>query len=281
MSIRIITDSASEVEQNEFHDVTVVPMTIIINDKVYKDGVDMSKNEFFDLLEQTDTMPATSLINEYEWGEIYKNVTEAGDEAIVITLSSGLSGTFQSAKNAAEEFENISVIDSQQVTVTQKMLVLRCRELIATGMSREEIVAKLEEEKKELVLLAALDTLKYLLKGGRISKTSALVGGIIGIKPILTMVDGKLVPLGKAKGSKNSHIFLNKKVEELGGIDFSRPYCVGFSGTDNSNLLRYMEDNKVLMDSAPKTPDIVQIGSTVGTHAGPGGVIVTFFKKHG
>ena len=279
MSIRIITDSASDIEQGEYQNVQVLPMTISIDEKLYRDGIDITKDEFYHLLETSDTIPITSLVTPYQFEEAYDSVKAEGDEAIVITLSSRLSGTYQSATTAAEGKPWISVIDSKNITASQRLLVLRAMQLALLGLSRKEIVDELEREKERIVIYAAVDTLDYLLKGGRISKSSALMGGFIGIKPILTLEDGELVPIGKVRGSKKSHAFLNQKIEEIGGIDFSMPYAVGYSGTDKRNLQKYLESNQEILESVPHSPIIVQIGSTIGTHAGPGTVFVTFFRK--
>ena len=279
MSIRIITDSASDIEQGEYQNVQVLPMTISIDEKLYRDGIDITKDEFYHLLETSDTIPITSLVTPYQFEEAYDSVKAEGDEAIVITLSSRLSGTYQSATTAAEGKPWISVIDSKNITASQRLLVLRAMQLALLGLSRKEIVDELEREKERIVIYAAVDTLDYLLKGGRISKSSALMGGFIGIKPILTLEDGELVPIGKVRGSKKSHAFLNQKIEEIGGIDFSMPYAVGYSGTDKRNLQKYLESNQQILESVPHSPIIVQIGSTIGTHAGPGTVFVTFFRK--
>ena len=279
MSIRIITDSASDIEQGEFQNVQVLPMTISIDEKLYRDGIDITKDEFYHLLETSDTVPITSLVTPYQFEEAYDSVKAEGDEAIVITLSSRLSGTYQSATTAAKGKPWISVIDSKNITASQRLLVLRAMQLALLGLSRKEIVDELEREKERIVIYAAVDTLDYLLKGGRISKSSALMGGFIGIKPILTVEDGELVPIGKVRGSKKSHAFLNQKIDEVGGIDFSMPYAVGYSGTDKRNLQKYLESNQQILESVPHSPIIVQIGSTVGTHAGPGTVFVTFFRK--
>lgn len=278
MSIRIITDSASDIEQGEYPNVDVLPMTITIDEEQFLDGIDISKDEFYRRLETSDVVPVTSLISPFQFQEIFDSIEATGDEAIVITMTSRLSGTYQSAKTAAKGRPRISVIDSLQVTAAQRLLVLRAMQLTLLDLTREEIVEELEKEKRRIVVYAAVDTLDYLLKGGRISKSSALVGGFIGIKPILTLDDGVLVPIGKARGSKKSHAFLNQKIREVGGIDFSMPYAVGYSGTDKCNLQKYLESNQAILDSAPHSPEIVQIGSTVGTHAGPGTVLVTFFR---
>jgi DegV family protein with EDD domain len=279
MSIRIITDSASDIEQNELEGVTVIPMNVTIEGVTYRDGIDLTKDEFFEKLETSEVMPSTSLIPPQIFIDEYEKVKEAGDEAIVLPVSAGLSGTYQSAVTAADEFDNISVIETGLVTAPLKLLVVRCKQLIDEGKSRAEIVDILEKEKERIAVFASVDTLKYLHKGGRISKTVAIAGGLLNIKPILTLEDGKLISIGKARGSKQSHVFLDQKVKEVGGIDFTMPYATGYSGTDKSKLLEYMEDNANLVNAAPGEIEIVQIGTAVGTHAGPGAVLVTFFTK--
>lgn len=279
MSILIVTDSASDIEQGELRGVRVLPMTVTIDGTPYRDGLDLTKDEFYRLQKSSDAVPVSSLISPFMFQEAFDEIEAAGDEAIVITISSELSGTYQSAKAVAEGRKGISVIDSRQVAAAQKLLVLRALQLALLGLPREEIVRELEEEKGRIIIYAAVDTLDYLLKGGRISKTSALIGGVIGIKPIITLEDGKLIAIGKARGSKKSHEFLNHKVAEVGGIDFGMPYAVGYSGTSMSNLKKYLDGNKEILSTVPHSPDIVQIGSAVGTHCGPGTVLVTFFKK--
>lgn len=278
MSIRIITDSTSDIEQNEFQNVLVAPITVTIDGISYRDGIDISKDDFYRKLDTCEDLPASSLVSPFQFKELFEAVTAAGDEAIVITLSSALSGTWQSACIAAEEqYGNISIIDSRLVSSALRILVLRCDQLIREGLSREEIVSRLEQEKKRVVIFAAVDTLKYLEKGGRISKSSALLGTMIGIKPILTLQDGLLVALGKARGSKRSNQFLDQKIREVGGVDYILPYAVGYAGTSPEKLMDYLHENQNLMDPAGTSPEIVQIGSAVGTHSGPGAVLVTFF----
>ncbi|MBO4809907.1 MAG: DegV family protein [Lachnospiraceae bacterium] len=277
--IRIITDSASDIGQNELKNVVVIPMNVTIEGVTYRDGIDITKDEFFEKLETSEVMPSTSLIPPQIFMDEYEKVKEAGDEAIVLPISAGLSGTYQSAVTAAEDFDNISVIETGLVTAPQKLLVLRALQLVDEGKNREEIVNILEKEKTRIAVFASVDTLKYLHKGGRISKSTAIAGGLLNIKPILTLENGKLISIGKARGSKQSHVFLDQKVKEVGGIDFTMPYATGYSGTDKSKLLEYMEDNANLVNAAPGEIEIVQIGSAVGTHAGPGAVLVTFFTK--
>ena len=279
MPITIITDSASDIEQGELHNVRVLPMTVTIDGVPYSDGVDITKDEFYRLQKGSDAIPVSSLVSPFQFQEAFDEVESAGEEAIVITISSELSGTYQSAKAVAEGRDGISVIDSRQVSGAQKLLVLRALQLTLLGLSRDEIVRELEEEKQRIVIFAAVDTMEYLVKGGRVSKTSGLIGNMVGIKPIVTLDEGKLTAAGKAHGSKKSHAFLSQKIEELGGIDYTMPYAVGYSGTDRKSLQKYLDSNQEILNAAPHSPDIVQIGSAVGTHCGSGAVLVTFFRK--
>lgn len=127
------------------------------------------------------------------------------------------------------------------------------------------------------MIYAVVDTLKYLQRGGRISKGSAIVGGFMGIKPILALEDGKLVAIAKARGSKQGHAFLNSRIAEHGGVDFTRPYCAIYAGTDRAPLMQYIADNESLLGG--REIPITQIGTAVGTHCGPGTIAVAFFAK--
>lgn len=279
MSIRIITDSAADIDQNELEGLIILPMTITFDGVSYRDGIDINKQDFFKMLETSESMPITSLVSPAAFEDAYKQITADGDEAIVLTISSELSGTYQSATIAAEDYPNVSVLDTRSATLSERVCVLRCMELIKAGLSRDEILTKLGEEIERVVIFGVVDTLKYLQKGGRISSSSALVGGIIGIKPVLTIEEGKIIGIGKARGSKKSNQFLNEKIEECGGIDFGLPFSAGYTGSDDANLLQYLESNKEILDKAPHEIEVVQAGSTVGTHAGPGAVLVAFFKN--
>lgn len=278
MAIRIITDSASEIDQNEFTKVQVEPLSVTFDEVTYKDGIDITKDEFYDKLE-TIGVPKTSLISPLAFMNLFEEVKKSGDEAIVITLSSGLSGTYQSAMIAATDFDNISVIDSKNVTVAEKILVKRAMELNDGVRTREEIVKILEEEKEKIVLYAVIDTIKYLLIGGRISKTSAVMANALDIKPICTMEEGKLVSISKSLGTKKSFIFIKKSIETNNGIDLSKPYSFAYTGKDKENLLEFIEFSKKFIDYQNENFDITQVGSTVGTHAGPGAFCIAYFKN--
>ncbi len=157
--IRIITDSGSDIEQNEFDNLLVQPLKVTIGDKTYLDGVDMSKNEFFVMLEESDVLPSTSQATPFDFEQVYQKVKDENDEAIVLPISSGVSGTCQSAMIAAKQFNNISVVDTKNVCHGQALLVMRALELVKKGLNRQEIVDILEEEKEKIRFFAIVDTL--------------------------------------------------------------------------------------------------------------------------
>ena len=276
--IRIITDSGSDIEQNEFDNLLVQPLKVTIGDKTYLDGVDMSKNEFFVMLEESDVLPSTSQATPFDFEQVYQKVKDENDEAIVLPISSGVSGTCQSAMIAAKQFDNISVVDTKNVCHGQALLVMRALELVKKGLNRQEIVDILEEEKGKIRFFAIVDTLKYLEKGGRLSKGAAIVGGLIGIKPILAIEEGALVAKEKARGSKSAYARMADIVAN-DDVDTDRPVIMAYSGTTDRKLQQFKNDN---LDKLQKVmPAVIekQIGTAVGTHAGPDTVVVTYFTK--
>ena len=150
---------------------------------------------------------------------------------------------------------------------------------IDEGLSPEEIVSKIEEEKKNIVLIALVDTLEYLKKGGRISKTVAFAGTVLNIKPVLSIVDGEILMLGKARGSKQGNNLLVQEIEKAGGVDFSKPILLGYTGISDALLLKYIEDSKHIWEKGVDEVRYTTIGSVIGTHAGPGAIAVAFFKN--
>lgn len=279
MSIRIITDSASDILQSDAQSmgITVLPLKTIFSTGEYIDGVTLSHSEFFEKLIELGEISKTSQITPFEYEEEYKKYPN--DEIIVITLSSKLSGCNQSANIAAAEFDNVYVVDSLNATVGERLLVEYALRLIKEGKSAKEIVDILNKEKDNICLIALLDTLEYLKKGGRISSTTAFIGTLLHIKPVITVKDGKVESLGKARGSKNGNNMLRKLVTEY-GMDLSLPYEVAYSGLTDVLLKKYLEDNKDLYEGDIKNLPLRTIGSTIGTHVGPGAIALAFFKKN-
>jgi len=228
---------------------------------------------------ESDILPTTSQATPDDFAAAFEVVRQAGDCAVVITLASQFSGTYQSARIAAEEYPNIYVVDSESVAMGSGILVELALRYLDEGMEAWEIAERLEQEKKKIVIVALVDTLEYLKKGGRISKTVAFAGSVLNIKPVLAVSAGEIVMLGKARGSKMGNNLLVQEIEKAGGVDFSRPILLGYSGLSDSLLVNYIEDSKPLWDQGLDHVRYTTIGSVIGTHVGPGAVAAAFFKK--
>lgn len=282
MSIQIIIDSACDMtkEEAERNDLMFLPLRTNIDGTTYLDGVTVTHEKFYEMLAACSQMPVTSQLTPYDYIDAFKTALQKHDEILVITLSSALSGTYQSAVFAARESGcRIHIVDSLNASVGEQVLIRYALQLRDRGMNAKEIADALEQVKGRIVLLGVVDTLEYLLKGGRISKVSAFAGTMMKIKPILGLDDGRIVSLGKAHGAKQSCSNLNRLIEEKGGIDFTMPVMLGFSGKDDSHLQAYIESSRsIWADYIDKLP-VCTIGSTIGTHTGPGTIVFGFFAK--
>ncbi len=279
MNTKIIVDSTADLLPEYKNQVSVVPLTVRFGDEEYIDGVTINHNTFYEKLVETDVHPSTSQASPAAFAEAIKNVKNACDGAVVITLSSKLSGTYQSAMIAASDYENIYVVDSGSVAIGSGILVELALRLAGEGLDAKTIAETLEEEKKKIIIVALVDTLEYLKKGGRVSKTVAFAGTVLNIKPVLSVIDGQIHMLGKARGSKMGNNLLVQEIEKAGGIDFSKPVLLGYTGLSNALLLKYIEDSKHIWGKGMDTVRYTTIGSVIGTHAGPGAVAVAFFKQ--
>jgi DegV family protein with EDD domain len=282
MAIRFIVDSASDILPTEAQKlgITVLPMKVLFGAEEFLDGITLNHKDFYEKLKTCDNLPTTCQVPPADWEEAYKTITANGDTAIVITISSGLSGTYQSASIASEDYEGmVYVVDSQNVTLGQRLLVMRGLELANQGLPAAEIVSTLEEEKHRIRLFALLDTLEYLKKGGRISAATALAGTLLSIKPLVSVENGKVVMAGKARGSKQGAKALREMVDSTGGIDPNRPHCAAYSGMSDAALQSFLESNPDLWQCQPEDQLIATVGSTIGTHVGPGAYAISFFEK--
>ena len=279
-NITIITDSASDISQNNNKGVTVLPMTITFGEENYEDGVSLTPDNFYMKLIESSALPKTSQVSPYAFGQAYENSLKSADYVIVITLSSKLSGTYQSACIAAGDYDGrVFVIDSENVTVGEQILIDYALSLIDKGIKVNTIVSQLNTIKKRIHLVALLDTLEYLKKGGRISSGAAFLGNVLSIKPVIAIVDGEVSFLGKARGSKQGNNFLIQQVDTYGGIDYSLPVLLGYTGCSTVLMDKYIKDSSSLWEGRIPVPDIIQVGATIGTHIGPGGIAVAFFSK--
>ena len=278
MKTRIIVDSTADLLPEIQQRVHVVPLTVHFGDKEYVDGVTIDHKIFYEKLIETDVLPSTSQATPAAFAEQYEAAKQAGEAVVVITLSSNLSGTYQSATIAAEDYENVYIVDSGTTAIGGGILVELALQYLDAGMSAQQIAAKLEAEKEKIVVVALVDTLDYLKMGGRISKTVAFAGAVLNIKPVLSLLHGEIKMLGKARGSKQGNNLLVQEIEKAGGVDFGKPVLLGYTGLSDATLLKYIEDSRHIWESGTESVRYTTIGSVIGTHAGPGAVAVAFFK---
>lgn len=282
MAVKIIVDSASDINEREAKEMGIVmmPMEVRIGNEDFLDGVNLLPKQFYEKLIENDDLPKTSQINAFRFEEEFKKHIDNGDEVVVITISSKLSGTYQSALQASSNFEDkVYVVDSLNAAIGERLLCLYALNLIKEGKSAKEIKLELDKKKTKINLMAMLNTLEYLRKGGRISAVAAFAGSLLSLKPVISIINGEVKLIGKALGSKKGNNLLTKLVEEKGGIDFSMPFGVIWSGLDDSMLKKYVEDSSHLWkDHAVHVPAYI-LGGTIGTHVGPGAIGVAFFEK--
>ncbi len=279
MKTRLIVDSTADLLPQMKEQVHVVPLTVHFGEEEYIDGVTIDHNAFYEKLVETDVHPTTSQATPAAFEVEYEKAKQAGEAAVVITLSSKLSGTYQSAVIAAQGYDNICVVESGSAAIGNGILVELALRLINEGLSAQEIAQKLETEKEKIVIVALVDTLEYLKRGGRISKTVAFAGTLLNIKPVLAVACGEIQMLGKARGSKQGNNLLVQEIDKAGGVDFTKPVLLGYTGMSDILLRKYIEDSKHLWEGNLDEVRYTTIGSVIGTHAGPGAVAVAFFKK--
>ena len=278
--VQIIIDSTVDLPDDARGAYRVVPLTVHFGDEAFVDGVTIDRERFYERLVESDVLPTTSQATPASFDEVFREVARAGDSAVVLTISSKLSGTYQSACIAADGYENIYVVDSQTVAIGSGILAEYALQCARSGMDAAQIVRRLEKKRQDVCLLALLDTLEYLKRGGRISRPVAFAGGLLSIKPVVTVQDGEILVVGKARGSKQGNNLLMEKVHTCGGIDFDLPILLGYSGLSDVCLRKYVEDSRSLWQGHAETLASTRICSVVGTHTGPGVVAVAFFRKN-
>ena len=279
MKVQIIVDSTVDMPEHSRSACRVVPLTVHFGEESFIDGVTLNKQDFSRRLAEGGALPTTSQATPAAFQSVFDEVTRAGDSAVVITLASQFSGTYQSACIAAEDYENIYVVDSRTAAIGSGILAeyaLRCAE---QGMEAGALAALLEKKREDVRLFALLDTLEYLKRGGRISKTVAFAGGLLNIKPLITVEDGEVLVVGKARGAKQGMALLTEKLLSDGGINFDLPILLGYSGTDASNLEKYRADSREIWQGREDTLPSTLLCSVIGTHTGPGVVAAACFKN--
>lgn len=277
--IRILVDSSSdytmeEIKEQEF---SFVPLNILISGKSYRDVVDLIPDDFYKLLISSKDFPKTSQPSPQDFAEIFEDVKAKGDEIICILLSSALSGTCQSAHLAKDmvDYDGIHIIDSLAATAMIKFMGNHAAKLVKEGLSAQEIVQKIEAMKGKIKVVAGLDTLEYLCKGGRLSKASATIGELANLKPIITVTEeGKVSVIGKCLGKNKALNFILKYLEN-NERDMSFPLYTLYSyGTENTEKLE-----ERLTKEGISYDERVQLGSTIGAHIGPGAFAILYVIK--
>ena len=279
MAVKIVIDTGCDLTLQQANDlgVILIPMTIHFGSQEYRAGFDISHEEFYDQLSAAKELPTTSQPTPYDFKEAYRKIKENGDEGVVLCISSALSGTCQSATIALDGFEDcIHVVDTKAVSLAQRILLDYAISMKKHGASAKEIAQELDRKKADICAYGAVDTLEYLIRGGRLSKAAGAVGSVLGIRPVLYLCDGALAIAGKARGAKAAISMTHNLISEV-GIDFSMPFAVGYTGNDPQVIEPFMDAS----NSVWKHSDVpvYNVGSTVGTHTGPGLFITAFFKK--
>ncbi|MBQ8266803.1 MAG: DegV family protein [Clostridia bacterium] len=273
--IKILVDSSADRSISGGTVDFLVPLTLNIDDVEYKSGIDITTDEFYEKLLTAKEFPRTSQPSPQEFLEVFEQAKESGDEVICLCLSSQLSGTYQSAMMAREmvDYDGIYIVDTLSVTHLTGIIVDYARELINQGETAAAIVEKCEVIKGKIRVFLGVETLEYLYKGGRLSRASATVAEVAGIKPVLELRDGKVETLGKCLGKLRAMNFILDKVKGC-KVDSKFPmYSLYTYGTENVETLE-----EKLKDNGYKIADRLQVGSTIGTHVGPGVYAVAFVE---
>ena len=279
MQTKIIVDSTVDLIPELKARTAVVPLTVSFGEEEYIDGVTITHQQFYEKLVETDVLPRTSQASPAAFAKAYKAVKAEGQQAVVLTVSEKLSGTYQSAMIAAQDFDNSCVVDTGSVAIGGGILAEYALQLADQGLDARTLALRLEEAKGRIRIVAMLDTLEYLKKGGRISSAAAFAGGLLNLKPVLAVEHGEIKVLGKARGSKQGNNLLVSEIDKAGGVDFDMPVLLGYTGLSDALLQKYIRDSEALWADSKTALNATVIGSVIGTHAGPGAVAVAFFAR--
>lgn len=276
--IRIIVDSSADLTTEELKEknIELLPLNVLLDGKTYQDGINLERNQFYELLTSCDDFPKTSQPSPEAFISLFEDAKEKGDELILILLSSSLSGTYQTAFMAKNmvEYDNIHIIDSLTATHMIHIMADYADKLRKEGLSAVEIVEKVEAIKLKVKVLAAVDTMEYLYRGGRVNKATAAIGELAKIKPIITVnEEGKVIVTGKCLGKNKALRFI---IDNLKNKDLHPEfplYSVYTYGTENCEKLEEKMEKEGFT-----IKDRYQVGSTIGAHVGPG-VFGIFFVE--
>ena len=255
----------------------MVSLKVIFKDKSFDDQRELSSKDFYKMMETSDVLPTSSQPSPSDFLTYFEKARANGDEIIAITISSKLSGTYQSALIAKDMCEGatIYVVDSEQTTIGQQALVRLAMALREEGYSAEAIVEALEKKKKKVIVTAVVANLDNLIRGGRLSKTAGFAGNLLKIKPLIALINGKLEVISKARGMNRAMRELVKEIDRFGGIDLSYPVYFGFTGVEDP-LDPFIE---IVKEAYPfKKSYRGRIGAVIGVHAGSGALAIAYFR---
>lgn len=287
MKVNILTDSTADLTKEQMIDnnINVYPLSIYFGEEEYIDGITINHREFFDKLKVCKELPTTSQIPVGKLRDIFLQFTENGEELVVITLSSKLSGSYNSAVMVRDSLDSdrrnrVHIIDSLCVTICLANIVLEATKLRDKGYNAEEIVIQINEIKHNSKLIALIEDYKYLVMGGRLSKKAAFIGNTLKIMPVVEILDGEVVAVKKVRGRKKGYQYIIDKIREY-EIDEEKAFFMGHTDDEGAykNFEGYMlEHFDELNDIDVQTN--INIGAVVGTHAGPHCVGTAFFAKN-
>lgn len=277
--LQIITDSASDITREEAQEMNifVVPLRIQFEDGECPQETGEDFPKFYERLVQSEKLPTTSQPSPQEYLGYFEAAQEKGDEVLVITLSSGLSGTIGAAETAKQicGYDKIAIVDSRQAIIAQRMVVEYALSLRNQGMELNSIVKKLEELRDHITVCGVVDTLTYLRKGGRIPAGMDIIGNVIGIKPVIVLEDCVLKPLAKVRGRKAGKKMLYRRLEQ---VELDERFPVYFGYSSNRKLgEEFMKETieKYHLKNAALFP----VGGVIGTHVGTDCIAISFVEK--
>lgn len=269
--IKLICDSLSDIPKEllETYDIHEVPLTVIFDGKEYIDGIDLSKEEFYKMLRNSENMPKTSQCTYIQFRDVFKKYLNEDKDILYIGGSSTASGTLQSAMMAKNDLEgNIYIIDTQNLSIGSGCFLLSAAEMIEKNKNIEEIVDHLEKLKNNIEVLFTVDTLDYLQKGGRISLAKATIGNMLNIKPILSIQDGLVKPVNQVRGKKQVVSKIIALIKEKFGEDLSDKRIILGYGDNESEIISVEEKLKSEFNISEILT--VNVSSCICAHTGPG-----------
>ena len=280
--VRIITDSAADFEPHELAEKNIeyIPLGVSFGDDIYMEGIELTKEQFFNKLSVSNEIPKTSQATPYAFEQLLEKMKDARDDAIVITLSSKISGTYNNAVIAktALEYDNCYIVDSLSATGGERIIVEEAVRLRDEGKNAREIVDHIYAIRPRLELYTCMNTIEYLYKGGRISKAAYLMCSVAGIKPIMTISkDGFVDVISKVLGMKRGIIYLYKKMKDIVPETIRTFYVMYINNRDvGIELAKYITKCCGL-----EIPDdhIIPVGAAIGAHIGPGACGITYIAK--